>query len=232
MRNLARVIQAPKQERSRRTFSNLLDATRELLATSNFDDIPVSDITGRAGVSTGSFYARFPDKIALLLALQERSLTEIRERLARQLDPDKWADKSLSATVAGMIRSLVEIPDRHVPIFKAAMFGALREPLLAMRVTEITEFKVELISRLVLSKKAEIRAAHPAAVAVSGARMIEAILQHRRVRAYVETKPYFIRNSSLCRELSAMYLSYLGLSPGAPDKKTSPSRRTAFGGRR
>jgi AcrR family transcriptional regulator len=232
MRNLARVIQAPKQERSRRTFSNLLDATRELLATNNFDDIAVSDITGRAGVSTGSFYARFPDKIALLLALQERSLTEIRERLARQLDPDKWADKSLSKTVAEMIRSLVEIPDRHVPIFKAAMFGALREPLLAMRVTEITEFKVELISRLVLSKKAEISVADPAAIAVSGARMIEAILQHRRIRAYVETKPYFIPNGSLCRELSEMYLSYLGIRPEASDRKTSPPRRTVLGGRR
>lgn len=232
MRNPVRVIQAPKQERSRRTFSNLLDATRELLATNNFDDIPVSDITGRAGVSTGSFYARFPDKIALLLALQERSLTEIRERLARQLDPGKWADKSLSTTVAEMIRSLVEIPDRHVPIFKAAMFGSLREPLLAMRVTEITEFKVELISRLVLSKKAEIRAAQPAAVAVSGARMIEAILQHRRIRAYVETKPYFIPNGSLCRELSAMYLSYLGIRPEMPDGKTSSPRRTVLGGRR
>jgi AcrR family transcriptional regulator len=230
MRNSARVIQAPKQERSRRTFSNLLDATRELLSTSNFDDIPVSDITGRAGVSTGSFYARFPDKIALLLALQERAITEIREGLARRLDPDKWADKPLSATVAEMIHSLVEIPDRHVPIFKAALFGALHEPLLATRVTEITEFKVELISRLVLSKKAEIRAARPAEVAVSGARMIEAILQHRRIRAYVETRPYFIRNNSLCRELSEMYLSYLGVRPSASHKRKSPS--DGFNGRR
>jgi AcrR family transcriptional regulator len=227
MRNLARVIQAPKQERSRRTFSSLLDATRELLATGNFDDIAVSDITRRAGVSTGSFYARFPDKFALLLALQERSLAEIREGLARQLDPVKWADKPLSITVPEMIRSLVEIPDRHVPIFKAALFGARHEPLLAVRVSEITEFKVELISRLVLSKKAEIGAADPAAVAVSGARMIEAILQHRRIRAYIETKQYFIRDASLCRELSEMYLSYLGVRSEASDRKASPSRRIA-----
>jgi AcrR family transcriptional regulator len=232
MQNLARVIQAPKQERSRRTFSSLLDATRELLAASDFDDILVSDITRRAGVSTGSFYARFPDKFALLLALQERSLAEIREGLARQLDPDKWADKPLGATVAEMIRSLVEIPGRHVPIFKAALFGARHEPLLAVRVTEITEFKVELISRLVLSKEAEIGVADPAVVAVSGARMIEAILQHRRIRAYVETKPYFIPDDSLCRELSEMYLSYLGVRPEAPDRKASPPRRTVPGGRR
>jgi AcrR family transcriptional regulator len=220
MEDAGRTIQPPKQERSRRTFFKILDATRALLERRNLDDIAVSEITKRAGVSNGSFYARFPDKVALLLALQERALTDIRAHLTEQLDPDRWADIALNVTVVDMIRSLVEIPDRHVPVFKAASFAALHEPVLSARVTEITEFKVALISRLVLSKRSEIGATNPRAVALSGARMIEAVLQHRRTRAYVEHRPYFIPDKDLCRELSSMYLSYLGFEPKKPAKKS------------
>lgn len=215
----AREIQPPKQERSRRTESNILQATRELLKTKNLADIAISEITSRAGASVGSFYARFPDKIALLLALQEQAMFDVRTNLSKKLDPGNWADASLATTVLEMIQSLVEVPGRHIPVFKAAFFGALHDPLLAQRVTEITEFKVELMTALVLSKKHEIRVANARAVAVSGARMIESVLQHRRIRGYVEAVEFIIPDAQLCPDLTRMYLSYLGAEHPAPAAK-------------
>lgn len=216
----AREIHPPKQERSRRTETNILQATRELLKTHNLADISISEITGRAGASVGSFYARFPDKIALLLALQEQAMMDVRANLSTKLDPEHWKDASLATTVREMIESLVEVPGRHIPVFKAAFFGALQNPLLAKRVTDITEFKVDLMARLVLSKKYEIQVAHAQAVALSGARMIESVLQHRRIRSYVEAVEFIIPDARLCPDLTQMYLSYLGV-----ERPASTARR-------
>lgn len=218
----AREIQPPKQERSRRTEANILAATRELLKTKNLADIAISEITSRAGASVGSFYARFPDKIALLLALQENAMLDVRSNLSKRLDPENWKGASLKTTVSDMIHSLVEVPGRHIPVFKAAFFGALQNPLLAKRVTDITEFKVELMALLVLSKKDEIHVPNARAVAVSGARMIESVLQHRRIRGYVEPVEFIIPDARLCPDLTQMYLSYLGAerpASAAPRKK-------------
>ena len=67
-------IHAPLQDRSRRTFEAILDATETLLARRPFEEISIAEIVLKAGSSTGSFYARFPAKDALLPALYVAAL--------------------------------------------------------------------------------------------------------------------------------------------------------------
>lgn len=66
------ILATPKQARSRRTHTRILDAAEHLLEGKYFDDISVGEIAARAGVSVGNVYARFGSKDALLLVLHDR----------------------------------------------------------------------------------------------------------------------------------------------------------------
>lgn len=56
----------PKQVRSKETLEKLLKALDELLIDDYFEQIKVTDICSRAGVSVGNFYRRFKSKEELL----------------------------------------------------------------------------------------------------------------------------------------------------------------------
>jgi len=72
----------PVQQRSRRTLAAILDAAESLLAHRPFDEISVAEIILKSGSSTGSFYARFESKDALLAALYRRYHDELPARVA------------------------------------------------------------------------------------------------------------------------------------------------------
>jgi AcrR family transcriptional regulator len=74
---------APRQDRSRRTLEAILEATEKLLEKRPFEEISIAEIVLKSGSSTGSFYARFPTKEALLPALYDRYHTGLPERVAR-----------------------------------------------------------------------------------------------------------------------------------------------------
>ena len=72
----------PVQERSWRTFDQLLDAAEELLEEVSFEALRVEHVLERTGISNGSFYARFESKEALLAALVDRFRLDSEDALA------------------------------------------------------------------------------------------------------------------------------------------------------
>lgn len=67
-----KATQPPRQERSRQTYEALLDAAEELGIDNTYDQISVQKIATHAGFTIGAFYARFPSKGALAMALMDR----------------------------------------------------------------------------------------------------------------------------------------------------------------
>ena len=68
--------------RIKRTRQMLDQAFTELLAEKGFDAITVQDVTKRAGVNRGTFYAHFEDKFALLdYSIRESFHQEMSKRL-------------------------------------------------------------------------------------------------------------------------------------------------------
>ena len=202
-------VRAPKQARSRQTLETILNETRQLLEVRNFDDIPIADIVAAASTTVGSFYARFPDKASLLIALQAQAHDEVATRLEVVLSPDRWATVSLRETISGMIPLLMEIPDRHLAVFKAAMLSSVASKALARNVTEIIGKKIDLMATLLLSKRSEIRHPNPDRAVRSGAAIVESVLQHRRVRLFVDTVDYPLGEETLCPDLCEMLLALL-----------------------
>lgn len=101
-------INAPKQNRSRRTLERIVDASLELLATEGPDGLTVHKVVAKAGSSVGSFYARFKGKEDLLDYLGERVWTEALDRWNTALDSRAWDEYSLAGMSEGAVTLLVD----------------------------------------------------------------------------------------------------------------------------
>lgn len=64
-------VRAPLQARGQETLERIVAAAQRLLRSQRFEDITIAQIVAEADTSTGSFYARFASKDALLPFLYE-----------------------------------------------------------------------------------------------------------------------------------------------------------------
>jgi len=76
----------PQQRRSQATVDVILDAAVRLFCESGFASTSTNAIAELAGVSIGSLYQYFPNKLALLEALRERHIKGLWEAIGRACD--------------------------------------------------------------------------------------------------------------------------------------------------
>ena len=65
-----------KQARAKQSVSAILEATTQLLESSDIDQISTNHIAARAGVSIGTLYQYFPNKTAIFVAIAERDIEQ------------------------------------------------------------------------------------------------------------------------------------------------------------
>ena len=85
----------PTQRRSTQRLDALLDAAAEIVDETGFERLTTQMVAERAGASIGTVYRYFPDRVAVLHALRERSIRRFRERVADDLeraDLQNWWD--------------------------------------------------------------------------------------------------------------------------------------------
>lgn len=117
-------VEAPKQDRSRRSYNRILEATAELLARRPFDEITVDEIAERAGYTKGAFYHRFDSKAVLLRHLVARLTSGALEAWRDFLDPAEWKEVSLADFLEAYIHRLVNIYSRSTHLMGAFSFEA------------------------------------------------------------------------------------------------------------
>jgi AcrR family transcriptional regulator len=74
----------PKQARSRATWEAIVEAAAQILERGGADALNTNDVAERAGVSIGTLYQYFPDKLAILLAASRRLLASDAASLAHR----------------------------------------------------------------------------------------------------------------------------------------------------
>jgi len=126
-------VQRPKQARSQRTLDALLDAAEALLATRAFHELRVDEIVARAGSSSGSFYARFADKSALLHALHERLLVRVRDEIEKLLPEGAGRSLERGALERLLVAAAIETHRRHRGTLRAALVEAMHDRRFAAR---------------------------------------------------------------------------------------------------
>lgn len=121
-------VHQPVQDRSRRTLAALLDATESLLEERRFEQISVAEIILKAGVSTGSFYARFSGKDALLPALYARYHADLPERLAHVREMLEREQPSFVETCLRVVREFSGSFQRRLNLMRAITIYARTRP--------------------------------------------------------------------------------------------------------
>ena len=82
---MSNLLYEPLQNRSRETLHRILEAAETIMANKPFEKITIAEIVKQAKTTTGSFYARFPDKEALLARLFDQHVSEIAEGIDESL---------------------------------------------------------------------------------------------------------------------------------------------------
>lgn len=120
-------VRKPLQARSKATLERIVDATIELLETRTFDEITISEIVARARSSVGSFYARFPDKSALLDYLDERYARQVIDMAAALKADPKSPPSSLRAEVRRLVAFLVAFHGLEPGLLRTLIVEARRQ---------------------------------------------------------------------------------------------------------
>jgi AcrR family transcriptional regulator len=120
---------APKQERGQRRIARILEAAALEIARVGFDAATTNAIARRAKTSVGSLYQFFPNKEAILAALTEHYLDEIRavhavvsSAEAARLPPAAFFDQ--------LVDRLADFHCTH-PGFLSLFYGSPTSPHLA-----------------------------------------------------------------------------------------------------
>jgi len=99
----------PKQERSRQTVDDVLEAVRLVVKRHGTQALTTNRIAETAGVSVGSVYQYFPDKRAIFAALQDRHIDDVR-RVLEQTTTD-CASATLPEFARELVHGLVDVHD-------------------------------------------------------------------------------------------------------------------------
>jgi AcrR family transcriptional regulator len=114
---------APQQGRSQERVKAILDAAAQLFAEVGYEAATTNAIAQRAETRIGSLYHFFPNKEAILRALAEEYLQDIRDFSARVFASEEAATIPLPEFIDGIINALLEFDDSHIA-FKQILDGA------------------------------------------------------------------------------------------------------------
>ncbi|MFI6648035.1 TetR/AcrR family transcriptional regulator [Streptomyces sp. NPDC050529] len=95
----------PRQARSAATLARVLQAAEEIASSAGLEEMTISGVAERAGVSVGTIYRRFDDKEQLVTALAERMLERREEYVAERL---RTAEPSLSGVMDTYAHALLQ----------------------------------------------------------------------------------------------------------------------------
>ena len=122
------MVRDPLQLRSRETLERLAAATERLLEERTFEEITIGDILREARCSSGSFYARFAGKDALLPYLYERYDALLRPRIEARLASAPWREMTFREACAALVHAMVEMYLERRNLMRALALYARTHP--------------------------------------------------------------------------------------------------------
>ena len=118
--NLAKKQRVPNAQRRKHSIRVALDAALHLFVTQGYEATTMDDIGKKAGVTKGTLYFYFRDKLSLLDALLERTETELFEPIYAQISTSKSCAKERIIMLCNWLARIgaeqPELPLLHVRV--------------------------------------------------------------------------------------------------------------------
>jgi AcrR family transcriptional regulator len=205
-------ISPPKQARSEETARRILDAAQTLIETEGLAALSIPEIVRRAKSSTGSFYARFADKNALLGALEERFFDEILGVVDAYAEPERWRGRPTRDLVYACNLEMLRRLRQHAPLVCAFVFRSAHEATFASHVRNFRERLTARMRALFLSRREEIAHPDPEAAVDLVLELAFNFMQARILFAGRDPGALAESDEKLAHELTRMFLAYAGVS--------------------
>jgi AcrR family transcriptional regulator len=207
------VIRPPQQARSIESTTRMLDAAEELIAEGGPDALTVDAVISRAATSTGSFYARFGDRLGLLAAVQDRFLHRLGEAANAQADDLARIDdlgEAIALLVEGFLATFrtnrnafnaIMVQTRGLPEFRAR--GAVATRLAAAQLRSLLADRSDQVTHPDLDVAADV-----------AFRTLFALATHIVMMDEAEPTGRTLTEQQWADETTAMLVAYLSAPPG------------------
>ncbi len=207
-------IHEPKQDRSKDTSERILEAARGLLEEQTFDTVSVAAIADRAGISVGGFYARFPNKEALLHAFDEYLVEQVLRIVRKEMDPARWRGKSVAEVIEGYIRMTADVFVRNRGVMKHVTIRTRtsEDPAFLRRVQDFNRTAHGLLHQRLMERREQITHPDPEVAADFGVMFVSAALREMILFGERKLNLSTVAGQKLVRELTRAYCNYLGAS--------------------
>ncbi len=115
----SRLVQQPRQQRSREALARIVAAAELLLRTKGYDGFSMGALAALAGMPTGNIYRRFRGKAELLLALKENATDRIEQAVAAALSGNTLStiDGVVQVTTDAIVSGFAKDEKLHRALF-------------------------------------------------------------------------------------------------------------------
>jgi AcrR family transcriptional regulator len=209
MEKLSTPYRPPRQKRSLESLERLLEAAEEQIRAEGLEALTIGGVVAQAGLSVGAFYARFPDKAALLHAVQDR----FHNRLEPIIRAEMATGAGGCATLAEAVEAAIEVLIRNVTgereLSRAFMMMSVFDPVLRARGELVNRERREALTEVLLAHRDEIDHSDPV-LAIDVAYGIYAAVVRGRLIFGLEHELYYgIANQTIYSELKQALTLYL-----------------------
>lgn len=149
-------VRPPKQERSQKTLDVFLNSVEGLLEEQGVETVSVKDIAARANLSVGGFYARFPNKEAVMRALHLRFSVEAKATVDVALDPKRWRGVHMSEAIPKLVTFIAEDYRRRPGLRRAFLLLCGTDAEVKSRAQEVSGYTAGRFHGFLADKAADI----------------------------------------------------------------------------
>jgi AcrR family transcriptional regulator len=207
-------VKAPQQARSQDTLARMLDAAEELLETTSWEGITVAALVAKAKSSVGAFYARFPDKDALLQHLHQRRSNEAMQTAEAALARERWT----GVPIADVVRAIVEFTAREygerAGIHREMVRRHSVDPTFRERSARVAAHTTRLVAALLEERRAQIDVLDTLSAADMLHRILFSVLDQQVQFSDRAPGALPLTSEQLAQELTRAMLGYLGVRDG------------------
>jgi AcrR family transcriptional regulator len=213
----------PRRKPAHETLEKILTAAEDQLREQELDLFTIQSVLHRTGLSVGAFYSRFPDKTALLRALQERVHSRIDPQILAELAGLTGATRSLDEAVDSGFGILM----RHVlserKLFRAFMMMSVFDPLMRQRGEQFNWERKRAIAALLAPHHGEIGDPYPDLAIDTAYAIYSSTMRGRLVYYESAADAQFLK---LRRSLASFlrYSNEVNPAPSVPAKKKETGR--------
>ena len=199
----------PRQKRSRESLERLLDAAEDQIRTEGLESLTINSVVSRVGLSVGAFYARFPDKTALIHAVQDR----FHNKLEPIIEAEMLEEAGSCATLADAVNAAIEVLIRDVTsereLSRAFMMMSVFDAVLRSRGEMVNRVRREALIKVLMPHCAEIGHPDPVLAIDIAYGMYAAVVRGRLIFGLEHELYYGIDNATLYGELKRALTLYL-----------------------